>query len=119
MNRTERLSLIHDYLDGLLDGEGALEAESLMSREPQLAAAARREHALLLEAYPVPPAPPELPARIWARWRARPALALLRYAAAFAAGVLVTLAFVRPTAAAEPVPASEPHPVVFENLVLR
>jgi len=119
MNRTDQLALIHDYLDALLDGERAREAEALMSREPDLAAAARRERALLHAAYPVPPAPPELPARIWARWRARPALALLRYAAAFAAGVLVTLAFVRPTAAIEPVPASEPHPVVFENLVLR
>ncbi len=119
MNPDEQLSRIRDHLDGLLDGERAREVERLIAQRPHLAALARRQRALLHAAYPVPPAPPDIPARAWARHRARPALALLRYAAAFAAGVVVTLVLLRPTAAAPSEPAPEPQPFVFENLVLR
>jgi anti-sigma factor RsiW len=80
---------IADYLDGLLDGEQAREVEAYLESHPDVAAEARRMREVLYRPYPVPPPSPGLRDRILVRRRRGPVL--LRYAAAFAAGVLATL----------------------------
>lgn len=91
---------IADRLDGLLDGAQAEEADRLIEAHPALHAKALRLRAVLYAPWSVSPP------------RRRPAL--LRYAAAFAAGVLLTqLLQGRPE---PPDPQPQPDPVlVVEN----
>ena len=74
------LQTIADRLDGLLDGAQAEEADRLIASRPELHERAQRMRALLYAPWSVG-APP----------RARIAGRVLRYAAAFAAGALLTL----------------------------
>ena len=90
MNEDELRALMADYLDDLLDGEAAREAEVRIARAPGLLADVARLRAVLYSPYPVPPPSAGLEERIARRARGRPRQ-WMRYAAVFAAGVLATL----------------------------
>ena len=111
---------IADFLDGLLEDEEAREVESYLDDNPDVAAEARRIRAVMYRPYAVPPLSPGLRDRILLQRRRGPAL--LRYAAAFAAGVLVTL-LIQSWRPGTPGPAAEPREdaaeLVFLNTRIR
>jgi anti-sigma factor RsiW len=109
--------LLADHLDGLLELADATRVEAHLATCTACARAAGTIRALATP-WSVPDAPGDLPQRARAAFarlsppRAR-AVVALRYAATFAAGVLVTLLFVRPegtTPPVTPVVADAPAP---------
>ena len=107
MNREQELARMTDYLDGLLDEEQARAAEERIARDPALLAEAARARALLHRPYAVPAPAPGMQERILRRARRRSVLPFVRYAAAFAAGVLTALLLSLREAPAPDEPAPE------------
>lgn len=121
-------ALLADHLDGLLDEVEAARACEHLAGCATCAVEAdrvRRVQAALTAPWDVPAPSPDLPLRALASARARAsrfgcvAGTALRYAATFAAGVLVTLLVLRaegtppvraPVEVAEPAPAPPPAP---------
>ena len=117
MNDRERIA---DYLDGLLDGKEAADVEALIARDPQLLDEVSRWRERLYSPCAVAPPPDDLAQRIVARHRRRPRIGVLRYAAAFLAGVTTTLLI--QSSPPEPEPDAKPaqhEPVVYDNIRLR
>ena len=109
---------IADYLDGLLEGEEAADVEALIARDPQLLDEVSRWRERLYTPCAVPPPREGLAQRILARHRRRSRMGVLRYAAAFLAGVLTTLLI----QTSPPEPEAKPvqhEPVVYDNIRLR
>lgn len=99
--------LLYDYLDELLEGEEAREAEAAIAGDPARFAEIARRRALLYRPYAVP-----------APRARRPTLRLARYAAAFLLGVLTPL-LLGPLAPKPPEPKQEPAKFEVVNRRLR
>jgi anti-sigma factor RsiW len=95
--------LFYDYLDGLLEGDEAREAEARIAGEPARFAEIARRRALLYRPYPVAPPPAAAPRRL-------PGFA--RYAAAFLLGVVTPLLLPEPPN--PPNTPTEPEPAALE-----
>jgi hypothetical protein len=108
MIRDDVFARMADYLDGLLEGEEAEAARAEIARHPDVLAEVARMRAILYRPYAVPPPDADQPARILARYRDRPLLRALRYAAVFAAGVASALLL--PAAPEEHTPAVREAP---------
>jgi anti-sigma factor RsiW len=121
-------ALLHDHVDGLLEPADSALVEAHLATCPGCAdevERARRIHAAFTAPWDVPAPSPDLPLLALAAARAlkpragRFVSVALRYAATFAAGVLVAFlvlrseparSFEKPTEIASPVPAAPPAP---------
>jgi ferric-dicitrate binding protein FerR (iron transport regulator) len=119
MNQDDIRRRIADHLDGLLEGEEDSRARADIRRHPDLHAEALRQREILHRPYAIPPPPPDLAERILSRSARRPPWRVLRYAAAFVAGILATLLVQtgRVEPKAQPIP--EPQSETIVNLRLR